>query len=131
MQLPRVLLILKVMLSYRYRFHGHGSLRFVYAKGKVVRSKFFICKTTNNPRRSHPRIAVVVSKKIAKSAVRRNRIRRRLYETIRAELPRLNECSDIVIIVTSLEVMTAPAPELTRLVQTCFTQADLYKTTQS
>src|SRR5690606_27164540 len=113
------------------RFHGHGSLRFVYAKGKVARSKYFLCKTTTNPRRTHPRIAVVISKKVMKSAVKRNRIRRRLYETIRSELPRLNQQSDIVFIVTSAEVITTPALELQKLVQSCFSQADLYKKAES
>ncbi|MES2876040.1 MAG: ribonuclease P protein component [Patescibacteria group bacterium] len=118
------------MLASRYRFHGHGSLRFVYAKGQVSRSKFFICKTTNNARRSEPRIAVVVSKKVMKSAVGRNRIRRRLYEAIRAEIPRLNVRSDIVFIVISPELMTASSSEITAAVTSCFKRAGLYKSSE-
>lgn len=119
------------MLSSRYRFHGHGSLRFVYAKGTVVRSKFFICKSLPNPRRTTPRVAVVVSKKIMKSAVRRNRIRRRIYEAVRAELPYLKDRSDVVFIVISPEVITATPQDLTKAVRSCLTQADLYKTPES
>lgn len=119
------------MLSSRNRFHGHGSLRFVYAKGGVVRSKYFICKSLPNPRRSNPRIAVVVSKKVMKSAVGRNRIRRRLYEVIRLELPQLKERSDIVFVVVSPEAMTASADDLKKSVQSCLTQADLYNPGQS
>ncbi len=118
------------MLSNRYRFHGHGSLRFVYSKGQVVRSKYFVLKYSSNPRRTAPRVAVVVSKKIMKPAVGRNRIRRRLYETIRHELPRLNEQTDIVFIVVSPEVMTASADEINRSVTSAFTQANLYKSTE-
>lgn len=116
------------MLSSRYRFHGHGSLRFVYAKGSVNRSKYFICKATVNHRRVEPRIAVVVSKKVMKSAVKRNRIRRRLYEAIRLELPALHERSDIVFIVISPELLTAEPADITRAVKSVLTQADLYKT---
>jgi ribonuclease P protein component len=119
------------MLSSRYRFHGHGSLRFVYAKGEVVRSKFFICKSLPNHRRSAPRIAIVVSKKVMKSAVKRNRIRRRLYEAVRAELPRLQERADIVFIVISPEVLTASPDELTKTIQSCLAQSDLYKAAES
>lgn len=116
------------MLSSRNRFHGHGSLRFVYANGKIVRSRFFVCKYSVNPRRQTPRIAVVVSKKIIKSAVKRNRIRRRLYEAIRAELPDISPKSDIVFIVVSVEVLTAPSNELVSAVKQAFHQAGLYNT---
>ncbi len=119
------------MLSFRHRFHGHGSLRFVYAKGSVSRSKYFICKTTVNHRRIEPRIAVVISKKIMKSAVKRNRIRRRLYEAIRAELPNLKGHSDIVFIVISPEIFTANPSDITKALTSVLTHADLYKTVKS
>jgi ribonuclease P protein component len=119
------------MLSSRFRFHGHGSLRFVYAKGSVSRSKYFICKATVNHRRVEPRIAVVISKKVMKSAVSRNRIRRRLYETIRLELPALHPHSDIVFIVVSPELLTAQTADITQAVRSVLTQADLYKTAKS
>lgn len=115
------------MLSSRNRFHGHGSLRFVHANGKIVRSRFFVCKYSFNARRAEPRVAVVISKKIIKSAVKRNRIRRRLYEAIRVELPKLNKQSDIVFIVVSVEVLTAEYGDITSAVQQAFTQAGLYK----
>ena len=119
------------MLASKHRFHGHGSLRYVYAKGRVVRTKLFVCKTTDNRRRTEPRVAVVVSKKVMKSAVRRNRIRRRLYEAIRDELPALRQQTDIVFIVTSPELMTIAPLELIASVQGTLRQADLYKPAKS
>lgn len=119
------------MLANRYRFHGHGSLRFVYAKGSVVRSRYFVCKYTNNKHRSEPRIAVVVSKKVIKSAVKRNRIRRRVYEAIRLELPKINKQLDLVIIVVSPELVTLPYDEIQQLIGSSFGQAGLYKTLET
>jgi ribonuclease P protein component len=119
------------MLSSPYRFHGHGSLRFVYAKGVVSRSKYFICKTTVNQRRKQPRVAVVVSKKIMKSAVGRNRIRRRLYEAIRHEVSSLRPNSDIVFIVVSPELIGIESNELSRAVRSVLRHADLYKSAES
>ena len=119
------------MLAQKYRFHGHGSLRFVYSKGQVSRTKYFICKTTQNKRRTEPRIAVVISKKVIKSAVKRNRVRRRLYETIRARLPDLIESSDIVFVVVSPETLTATTDEITAAIQSCFSRAGLYKQPQN
>ena len=119
------------MLSTRYRFHGHGSLRFVYAKGQVARTKYFICKSTVNKRRSVPRIAVVISNKVMKSAVKRNRIRRRLYEAIREELPNLAPQADIVLIVISPELLTASPSDIRKSLKGCFADSHLYNPSNS
>lgn len=71
------------MISKEFRFHGHNSLTFVYRKGRTVRTEHCAMKFVANNRRSSYRVAVVVSKKLSKSAVVRNRIRRRIYEQVR------------------------------------------------
>ncbi len=119
------------MLANKYRFHGHGSLRYVYAKGTVTRSKYFLCKTTSNRRRNEPRVAVVISKKILKSAVKRNRVRRRMYEAIRLELPVINPSCDIVFIVISPELLTATPENLKAALTSCLASADLYNQPES
>lgn len=114
------------MLSFLYRFHGHGSLRYVYKNGTAVRTRLITIKSTHNSHRKTSRFAVVVSKKVHKSAVGRNRIRRRLYEIIRLELPKMTRSHDVAVMVFSSEVLHMPAGELTELVRQLFTQADLY-----
>jgi ribonuclease P protein component len=64
------------------RFHGLGSLNRTYKKGYGAREGALAIKADPNRRQDY-RLAVVVSKKVSKSAVVRNRIRRRLYETVR------------------------------------------------
>ena len=115
------------MLSSKFRFHGHGSLRFVYSRGQVVRSKYFVMKHTVNHRRTEPRVAVVVSKKVIKSAVARNRIRRRLYEAIRIELPNISQQTDLVFIVVSAEVLSSPAEDIRSSLSKALASAGLYK----
>ncbi|HEY0965202.1 MAG TPA: ribonuclease P protein component [Candidatus Saccharimonadales bacterium] len=115
------------MLAQRYRFHGYNSLRFVYKNGEAVRSQLFVIKFSHNPRRRHSRVAVVVSKKIWKRAVGRNRIRRRLYELLRQELPNIRDSLDIVCIVASPDVHAMPSDELKRYLHEMFTSANLYK----
>lgn len=115
------------MLSILYRFHGHGSLRYVYKNGQTIRSRLVTMKYTKNPRRHRARFAVVVSKKVLKSAVGRNRIRRRIYEVIRQELPTLTSPYDIVLMVFSSEVINLPADELSETIRQLFRQAGLYK----
>lgn len=115
------------MLSAFHRFHGHGSLRYVYKNGKALRSHLVTIKYTANPHRKHSRFAVVVSKKVHKSAVGRNRIRRRVYEVVRGELPYLHSPHDVVIMVFSSELIALPSDELVSMLRHLFKQADLYK----
>ncbi len=89
------------MISSEHRFHGRTSLKFVYQNGQVVRGPVFSIKYVVNPRRETYRAAVVVSRKVNKSAVVRNRLRRRLYECLRQNEPRITQPVDIVITVFS------------------------------
>lgn len=100
------------MLAKKFRFHGHGSLRYVYRNGEAVRSRLFTVKFTRNPRRQVSRYAVVVSKKVHKSAVGRNRMRRRVYEILREFDKHTDRAYDIVIIIANAEVIHMSASEL-------------------
>jgi ribonuclease P protein component len=115
------------MLSFPYRFHGHGSLRYVYKNGQAIRSARITIKYTKNPRRTRSRFAIVVSKKVHKAAVGRNRIRRRLYEVVRQESPKIQSPHDVVLLVFSSEVMTMPQEELSETIRQLFESSGLYK----
>ena len=115
------------MLAFKYRFHGHGSLRYVYMHGKAVRSHLVTVKYTFHPKREDPRVSVVVSKKVIKGAVGRNRIRRRLYEIVRQEIPKLKHNVDMAIIVFSAEVKDLSADDLAKSIQQVLHEADIYK----
>ena len=115
------------MIPLLYRFHGHNSLRYVYTNGKAIRSRLATVKSVSNKHRHYSRIAVVVSKKVIKSAVSRNRIRRRIYEHLRLQLPRFVGVFDVVVIVTSSEFLTMPAPEVVEQLDQLLDQTDLYK----
>ena len=115
------------MIPSPFRFHGHNSLRYVYTNGKAVRSQPITIKWVKNTHRSKPRISVVVSKKVIKSAIGRNRIRRRLYEYIRTHLDYLNDVYDIVVITTSSELKDMPYSELVDQMDTLLNKAGVYK----
>ena len=113
------------MLTKKLRFHGHGSLRFLYKNADAYRSRFFTVKAIANPHRKTSRFSVVVSKKVHKSAVGRNRIRRRIYEALRHELPNIVTHQDVAIIVTSSEVIAMPYDELSESLHDLLVQAGL------
>jgi ribonuclease P protein component len=100
------------MIDTTHRFQGHGSLRFVYQKGKTIRGPFCALKYIANNRRKTYRVAVVVSRKVHKSAVVRNRIRRRIYEIVRTEASRIKTPFDIVFIVYSDQLAELPADQV-------------------
>ncbi len=111
------------MISRRHRFHGYNSLRHVYRSGLTVRGPLFAVKSLENPRRKTYRLAVVVSRKVSKSAVARNRIRRRLYEIVRGLEPQITRPHDIVITVFHDTVTEEPPAKLVAQVKKQLAQA--------
>lgn len=119
------------MIPVKHRFAGHGSLRYVYKNGQQTRNRYMVVKYVQNPRRKYSRLSVVVSKKTHKSAVGRNRIRRRVYEILRHELPNFRDgVFDVVVIVLSAEVRALPAVDLYRSIKILLAQADLVGVSQ-
>jgi ribonuclease P protein component len=111
------------MISRRHRFHGYGSLKYVYNNGTTVRGPLFACKTMQNPKQGSYRLAVVVSRKVNKSAVARNRIRRRLYEAVRQLETDIIQPYDIVLTVFHSSVTEEPAESLARQIKKQLTEA--------
>ena len=111
------------MITRNHRFHGYGSLRYIYRNGKTVRGPLCSLKYTANKRRKSYRASIVVNKKVNKSAVARNRIRRRMYEVLRNTEPLLAEPYDLVFTVFSDKINDLSPDELNRLVKAQLFQA--------
>lgn len=104
------------MIAGRHRFHGYGSLRNVYAHGQTARSGPLSLKYARRDADRPYRMAVVVSRKVHKSAVVRNRIRRRIYELVRtAELP-IAGGSDLIFTAYDERLATMEPDQLKALV---------------
>ncbi|MBO7718291.1 ribonuclease P protein component [Candidatus Saccharibacteria bacterium] len=99
------------MLSKKYRFHSRGGVRYVYQKGKTIRSPKMSLIFAENTR-GLMRVAVVVSKKVEKSAVGRNRIRRRVYEAIRLNFEQLPKKKDYIFVIFTKDVLKMKFSEL-------------------
>ena len=102
------------MLNRKYRFHSRGGVRYVYQKGKTIRKPKMSLVFVDNTR-GFTRVAVVVSKKVEKSAVGRNRIRRRIYEALRLNFEDIPKKRDYIFIVYSKDLMRMPFSELEKL----------------
>jgi len=115
------------MIAQKYRFHGHGSLRYLYKNGDTIRTRLLTLRFIKNPRREQPRLTVIVAKKVLKRAVKRNLIRRRLYELLRELLPQLPPNADIALTVFSAELLTMPHEELKSQLVEVLERAELLK----
>jgi ribonuclease P protein component len=71
------------MIGRKNRFTGRRDPRIVLKHGKSIRSTNLQLKYLKNKESVDYRAAIIVNKKISKSAPTRNRIRRRLYEILR------------------------------------------------
>ena len=69
-----------------------------------------------NDRQPSYRVAVVVSRKVSKSAVVRNRIRRRLYEIVRKNADKIAGPYDLVLTVYGEDVAKMSHATLQRLI---------------
>lgn len=104
------------MITKAHRFHGLNGLSGVYRNGSTLRDPILSLKYLNNHRRRTWRAAVVISRKVNKSAVVRNRIRRRVYEIISTQASNIAEPYDIVLSVYSDELVGMPSDQLNHLV---------------
>lgn len=115
------------MLQYKYRFHGHGSLRYLYKNGKTVRNRSLSIRFVQNPKRKDTRCAVVVTRKLYKSAPKRNRIRRRIYEVLRTNWQHILPANDIVINVFEPRFYDMPHEDLKASVADVLARAELWQ----
>lgn len=88
-------------------------MNYAYKKGKNIRTDFLTLRFVPS-RGNDYRLAVVVSRKVSKSAVVRNRIRRRIYEIVR--LSRAEASNpwqyDMIMTVFDERLATMPADSL-------------------
>ena len=104
------------MLDKSHRFHGLNSLSFAYKRGQAVRGGAAALKCVLNKRRTTFRAAVVVSRKVDKSAVVRNRIRRRIYAAIERHQATIDQPYDLIFTVFSAELASVQSHQIEKLV---------------
>lgn len=104
------------MLSKKYRFHSRGGVKYVYRHGTTIRRPDLSLVFCDNDH-GKTRFAVVVSKKVEKSAIGRNRIRRRLYEAIRLDLDKFKQPRDYIFVIYNKNLRNLSFSELQKTVR--------------
>lgn len=114
------------MLKRDYRLSDRHAVARVYRGGRSVRGGTLAVRYLAN-RLDQTRLAVVVSKKTAKSAPLRNRLRRRVFETVRHLWPDLRPGYDIIITVHDQAFKDVPPAQLAGQVAQLLSKAGLTK----
>lgn len=104
------------MLGRAHRFHGHKALNGVYKRGKTARSAALNLRYVQREPGRPYRVAIVVSRKVSKSAVVRNRIRRRVYAAVRSSDPDIRPGTDLVFTAFSDRLADLPHDDLRKMV---------------
>jgi ribonuclease P protein component len=99
----------------------------VYTQGNRFSSKFLKLRVWTDPTSTAPpKVGIVISKKTAKSSVRRHQIKRQIRAILRSHLPKLNK--GLQMIVTVVTVESDPSYwELADDLQHLFTKAQVFE----
>ncbi|MEN9207894.1 MAG: ribonuclease P protein component [Gloeomargarita sp. GMQP_bins_120] len=80
-----------------HRLRGYRTFDAIYAEGHQLRSHFFRLRYRRLDETTPVQMAVVVSSKIAKKAVRRNRLKRQIRAALRQLLPRCGPGWQVIV----------------------------------
>ncbi len=111
------------MLAKDNRLTKKNDLGNVFKNGRAVRNDSLVFKFVEN-KRNNPRFAFVISKKVSKKAVLRNRIKRIISESVRLKTRRLKKGIDGLFIVLP-GVREEDFKKIDNVVERIFKQANL------
>lgn len=114
------------MLSKKFRLSGGNNFKRVQDEGRVYQSKNFGIAILNRNDAEASRFAFIVSTKIAKDAVDRNRFKRTMSETVRIASIDLFPGFDVVFLAKT-SIVSVPASELMREVREGLKESGLSK----
>ena len=86
------------MLSRQFTLKGKEAFEKVRNEGRLFQFDSFGLSVLERGDAEHPRFAFIVSSKVSKEAVQRNRIKRALSEAVRFEMTRLKKGFDAIFL---------------------------------
>lgn len=112
------------MLPSKNRLKKKKDFERVFKEGKGVKEEFLYIKVVAN-NLTVSRVGFIVSQKVSKKAVLRNKIKRRLREITKEKLPKIKQGLDIVLTATP-EAAAKDFSEMEKEVDRIFTKAKIY-----
>ncbi|PSO43525.1 ribonuclease P protein component [Candidatus Saccharibacteria bacterium QS_8_54_8] len=112
------------MLKQPNRLRRQKDFARVFKHGDTVHMPAFTVKYHANHHPSRTRVAVVISSKVAKRAVIRNRTRRRFYGQVQLLWPRIRPGMDVVILLRR-QATDLRGAQLAEQLRSCFYKAGI------
>ena len=113
------------MLPQDSRLQNEKDIERVYKKGKSFKEDFLVLKVVKNSL-AKSRFAFIVSQKVSKKAVARNKVKRRLRETIKKQTKIITPGFDNLVIARS-EAVERNFPEIEKVLIKLLKRAKLIK----
>ena len=101
------------MLSRKFRLRQKDDVNRVFKEGRSAASRELALKFLPN-KEGKTRVVILVGKKLHKSAVARNRIRRRLREVARLNYEKLPQGIDLLVVARTVKLREMEFGELTQ-----------------
>lgn len=111
------------MLAKKFRLTRASDFRTLSGSGRPFFTQFITVKARIN-KRDHSRIAIVVSTKVSKKAVERNRVKRQLREAVRSVFDQIKTGYDIALYVKK-SAIGQPFEQLQKDLETALHKARL------
>ena len=114
------------MLPSDNRLKGHRLIDKVKSEGKIYQSNHFAVISLKQEKKSHSRFAFIISSKISKAAVHRNRIKRALGEVVRQNMSLFPKGYDMVFLVKK-SILKKTTEEIMQQVKLFIKKTDVTK----
>ncbi|SRR4030042_3843567 len=112
------------MLAQIYSLKGEGIINEILNKGKRRQSDNFGVFYIKREKQDYPKFAFVISKKISKLAVNRNRVKRAMSESVRQNINRIPKEVEFVFLVKK-EIVNKSTAEIMKEVQNFISEFEL------
>lgn len=114
------------MVSKEYRLSGKKNFDQIFKEGKIVQSESFGLSFLNRGDTEVSRFGFIVSTKVSKLAVQRNRVKRALSEAVRFLTSKLEKGYNVVFLAKG-QSMKVPTDQLMREVGVSLLKAGISK----
>ena len=114
------------MVSKEYRLSGKKNFEKVFQEGKIVQAEAFGLAYLNRGDGEVSRFGFIVSTKVSKLAVQRNRVKRALSEAVRFLTNKIEKGYNVVFLAKG-QSMKVPTDQLMREVGVSFIKAGILK----
>lgn len=113
------------MLSKRHRLSLKKPI--IFNHKHVFQNNYFKIQIETNQNQTHPLFATVISKKVSKKAVKRNRLKRMINQAIKDNLNEIKQQLSIVIVAKKRATKLLSTREVQNPLLSLFKKADIIK----